>query len=396
MLKQSITTQAKAAAEAYKPIRRQIHAFPELSFEEVETTRLVREALMALGITIQELSVETGILGIIRGEKPGRGPTILLRADMDALPVQENTGLPYASRRENIAHACGHDGHVAMLLGAASLLQNNREAFSGVVKLLFQPGEEKGEGARRMIEAGALEAPPVDCALALHAWPYCSIGQLGVYEGAYMASSDVFEVEIQGEGGHGAYPHMLADSIQCAAAMVQALNTIISRKIDALEHAVLSIGTLHAGTAANIMPASARLSGTVRAQTPAVREKVEALIRSTCQGVAATFGCKVQIHYAHGPMPLYNSPGVVAQARESYGNLFGENTIVELPTSAMSSEDFSQILSQVPEGAFLRLGVTPPGERAHKLHSDTFAFDDDALLYGIALLTQFVLDKNRV
>lgn len=395
MPQSSIMAQAELAAEKYRPLRRRIHEYPELSFEEHETTRLVKEALVALGIATQELPVETGVLGIICGEKPGNGPVILLRADMDALPIQERTGLPYASKHANVSHACGHDGHVAMLLGAASLLNGMRDAFSGTVKLLFQPGEEKGEGAHRMVEAGILENPSVDCALGLHAWPYCTIGQLGLYDGAYMASSDIFEVEIQGEGGHGAYPHMVHDSIQCAAAMVQALNTIVSRRIDALEHAVLSIGTLQAGTAANIIPARASLSGTVRTQTPAVREAMAELIRSTCEGVAATFGCETRIHYAYGPAPLYNSPNTIMQARKSYCRLFREGAVVQLANSAMSSEDFSEILSRVPEGAFLRLGVTQPGESPHKLHSDTFAFHDDALPYGIALLTQFVLDKSN-
>jgi metal-dependent amidase/aminoacylase/carboxypeptidase family protein len=337
--------------ECLTKTRRHIHQHPELGFKEFETTSFVKKELESMGVELVPLKTETGVLGILRGEKKGSDVVTALRADMDALPIVEQTGLPYASRNEGVMHACGHDGHTAGLLGVAKLLSSMKDKFSGTVKLVFQPAEEVLGGAEGMVESGVLENPKVDTIIALHGWPSLEVGKIGVFSGPYMASADKFTVKIIGSGGHGAYPHTSADPVLAAAHAVVALQDIVSREIDALD----------------------RVQKTIE-------EKMDRIIK----GVTSTFGCKYELEYLYKVPMLVNDPEVINLVSEAANDVLGEGHVVQSDRPAMSSEDFSIFINNVAHGAFFR-----------KLHNDHFNFNDRVLPIGVAVLTQFVLLKNQ-
>ena len=249
----SVFEQAVQIKDHVTDIRRHIHKNPELPFEEFETSELIRRELEELGVEQVPINVPTGVLGIIRGSKQGANKVIALRADNDALPILENTGLSYASQNPGAMHACGHDGHTAVLLGVARLLSGMKDDFSGMVKLIFQPAEESIRGARAMVEAGVFKDPPVDIAVALHAWAAVETGKIGVFPGPYMASADKFTVTLKGKGAHGAYPHRSTDTVLAGAQGVVAFQNIVSREIDALDHVVISVCTFNGGNAFNVL-----------------------------------------------------------------------------------------------------------------------------------------------
>ncbi len=362
-------------------LRRQIHENPELSFEERETTELITSYLKSHGIEVLR-PTPTGAVGLIEGK---RGKTIALRADIDALPVKEETGLPYSSRREGIMHACGHDAHTAMLLVAARILQENREKLHGTVKLLFQPAEEKAAGALQLIKAGALEDPRPDAIMGIHVWPYSDAGSIGYTKGPAMASSDFFSVKIKGRGGHGAYPHNTIDPVNALVHTVSSLNSIVGRTVNPLDSVVLSVTTIHAGTAGNIIPEEATFGGTIRTLNEDTRKKIERLFKSIVTKVPESFGAKSEIDYKNTTKVVYNSPefvDFVASVMDKAG-IFKKRE--ELPPT-LGSEDFSFYLEKVPFGAFLRLGVRNEAIGAvHGLHSPKFTIDEEALPYGTAL-----------
>ena len=375
--------------------RRHIHQHPELGFKELETSSLVKKELESMGVEVAPLKTETGVLGILRGEKEGSDVVTALRADMDALPVVEQTGLPYASRNEGVMHACGHDGHTAGLLGVAKLLSSMRDRFSGTVKLVFQPAEEVLGGAEGMVESGVLENPKVDTIIALHGWPSLEVGKIGVFSGPYMASADKFTVKITGSGGHGAYPHISADPVLAAAHAVVALQDIVSREIDALDRVVISVCTLNGGKAFNVIPEEVRFSGTVRCLNESVQKTIKEKMDRIIKGIASTFGCKYELEYIYKVPMLVNDPEVIDLVIRAANNVLGEGHVVELYRPAMGSEDFSIFINNVAHGAFFRLGVSNPGEEKMKLHNDHFNFNDEVLPIGVAVLTQFVLLKNQ-
>jgi len=376
-------------------MRRQIHQHPELGFEEIETTALVRRELERMGVEVAHLAAETGVMGIIKGEKEGSDMVTALRADMDALPVVEQTGLSYASQNKGVMHACGHDGHTATLVGAAKLLSSMRDRFSGTVKLLFQPAEEALGGAKSMVEAGVLENPEVDTVVALHGWPGVETGRIGVFSGPYMASADKFTVKVVGKGGHGAYPHRLSDPVLPAAHAVVAFQDIVSREIDALDHVVISVCSLNGGKAFNVIPEEVVFIGTVRCQKERVRESIAGRMDRIMSGISTTFGCGYELDYVDGVPPLINDPDTIDLVVEAAKAALGEGYVVQLDRPAMSSEDFSIMINHVNHGAFFRLGLTDPGDDPKVLHNDHFDFNDEALPTGIAVLTQFVLLKNH-
>jgi metal-dependent amidase/aminoacylase/carboxypeptidase family protein len=335
-------------------MRRQIHQHPELGFEEFETTALVRRELERMGVEVAHLAAETGVMGIIKGEKDGSGMVTALRADMDALPVVEQTGLPYASQNKGVMHACGHDGHTATHVGVAKLLSSMRDRFSGTVKLLFQPAEEALGGAKSMVEAGVLENPVVDTVVALHGWPGVETGRI-----------------------------------------VVAFQDIVSREIDALDHVVISVCSLNGGKAFNVIPEETTFTGTVRCQKESVRESIAGRMDRIMSGISTTFGCSYELDYVDGVPPLINDPGTIDLVVEAAKVALGEGHVVQLDRPAMSSEDFSIMINHVNHGAFFRLGLTDPGDDPKVLHNDHFDFNDEALPTGIAVLTQFVLLKNH-
>ncbi len=387
----TILQQAQAEQEYLKLIRQHLHQNPEIGFEEMETTALIRRELEKIQVEISPISIPTGILGIIKGTKRGSGKVIALRADIDALPIQEQTGVPYASVRPGVMHACGHDGHTTVLLGVARLLSGMRDQFSGTVKLLFQPAEERLTGATSMIAAGALENPTPELILGLHGGTETPIGKVGVWSGPFMASADQFSVTITGAGGHAAYPHRNKDPLLAAAHAVVALQSLISREIDAVDKAVLSVCQFHAGTAFNITPNEAVINGSVRCHDPKVRASIPERIDRIVGGVVGGLNCSHKMDYIFGIPAVANDPAVMesftAAARETLGN----DNVVFLERPLMGSEDFAFFLEKIPTGGIFRLGVgNAPGR---VLHNQMFDFPDEAIPTGVAAMTTFVLKQ---
>ena len=391
-----IMQQALSIQDYLTKVRRHLHENPELGMEEVDTTLFIKQELTAMGIEIAPLDVKSGVLGILKGEKPGTNKVTALRADIDALPILEKTGRPWASKRPGIMHACGHDGHTTSLLGAAKILSGMRSQFSGVVKFIFQPGEETLLGAKSMVDAGVLENPPVDIIMALHAWPQLDVGKIGVWSGPYMASADKFTVKIFGGGGHGAYPHRSHDPLLAATYAVQTLNTIVSREIDAVDKVVISVCTIHGGTAFNIIPEEVVFSGTVRCHDEGVRQSIKSRMERIIRGVVDSFGCKYELNYMYGIPMVVNHPEVIEKIVIAVKQAVGEDAVIPLDRPVLGSEDFSIYLERVPYGAFIRLGVNPPGQTEQmRVHNDHFDFSDGALPIGAAIMTQFVLNQNQ-
>jgi amidohydrolase len=363
--------------------RRHLHMHPELSYAEVETAAFVRERLLALGLAPSEpMAGGTGLTCLIRGREDG--PTVALRADMDALPILEDSDAPYASTRPGVAHLCGHDGHTTMLLGAAALLAK-RPPARGNVKLLFHPAEEGGAGAARMIDDGAMEGPTVEAIYALHVDPRVPTGRTGVVVGPANAAADTIEIEVIGSGGHAAYPHLSVDAVSVAAQVVTALQHVVSRHTDPLLPLVLTIGTIHGGFASNVIAPSVTMQGTVRSFDPGLRERMPALIERVVQGVAAAHGATARVGYAFGYPATVNDAVLLPTFEAASAAVMGEGRNA-LMAPTMGAEDFSYYARLVP-GMIVRLGVRNE-ERGfvHPLHHPRFDLDEDALPLGAALL----------
>lgn len=377
-------------------IRRHIHQNPELGMKEYQTTALIRKELEEIGIEIVPIELDVGALGVLKGEKPGSGPVIGIRGDIDALPVQEKTGLPYASQVDGVMHACGHDAHAAILLGTAKLLSQVKDQFSGTVKFIFQPGEETLRGAKEYVKAGAFEhEPKIDTLLALHAWPWLEVGKVGYWHGSYHASGDAFTAKIIGSGGHGAYPHRSKDALLAACNAVGALQGILSRQIDAADRVALSVCTINGGQAFNVIPEEVTFSGTVRTHNEDVRRTIPGRMEKIIKGAADAFDCRYEFDYTFGIPQVVNNVDVNNEMIEAIKEALGEEYVEELPGPVMGSEDFSILLQQVPRGAFFRLGITKPGDEAISNHNDRFDFNDDAAPYGMAMFVQYVINQSR-
>ena len=388
---QDLFTHAENMKEGLAALRQRIHRNPELGFQERKTTALVKEELLSLGVEVLPLDLESGVVGLLRGGGSGPDTVTALRSDMDALPVTEKTGVAYASQTPGVMHACGHDGHVAALLGAARLLVGMKDQFSGVVKFLFQPAEELLTGAQTLIKAGCLEDPGVDRIVAVHGWPEIEVGKIGIYPGPYMASADRFEIRVRGAGGHGAYPHRAHDPVLAAAHTVVALQTIVSRETDPLDRAVLSVCTLEAGRAFNVIPDEAVLGGTVRCENERVRKAIQEKMVRVIRGAAAAFGCEGKLEWTGLVPPLVNDAEVSRMIADAAEAVLGPGHVEDLPKPTMGSEDFAVYLEHVAKGAFFRIGLGIPGREPMTLHNDHFDFNDDALPVGVAVLSGFVL-----
>jgi len=364
-------------AEELKPhlvaIRRELHMHPELSLEEFETTRRIRGWLEEAGLEVQTFGLATGLVADITGGAPG--PTVALRADIDALPVAEETGLPFASRVPGKMHACGHDFHTASMIGAALLLHRRRERLRGRVRMLFQPAEEVAAGARMMIRAGVLEG--VDAILGMHNKPDLPVGTVGIRTGALMASVDRFLIRVTGKGGHGAIPDAVVDPIVAASAIVGALQTVVSRNTSPLDSAVVSVCRFHAGATWNVIPDLAELEGTVRAFDAGVRRRLPEQIRRVAEGVAAGFGASAELVWMEGQHFVNNDPALadlMARAAEE----LGLRVVEASPTTA--GEDFSVYQEHVP-GCFIWMGTSGTEE----WHHPKFTLHEDALPLSAAL-----------
>ncbi|MDP8948714.1 MAG: M20 family metallopeptidase [Actinomycetota bacterium] len=364
-------------------LRRDIHREPELGFDTKKTAEKVLSALEGLPLDIQTGVAENGIVATLRGE--GDGPTVGLRADMDALPIHEETGLPFASEVEGKMHACGHDGHTSMLVGAAHALSGMRERLNGTIKFFFQPAEEGGGGGKVMVEEGV--ADDVSSVFALHLWPGLPFGTAATKAGPIMAAADSFEMTVRGSGGHGAMPHLTADAIAMSAQIVTALQTVVSREVDPVEPAVLTVGEIGAGSAFNIIPETARLGGTVRTLNEDLRRRMPERIEQIARGVTQGMRGDAELDYQFSYPVTMNDEGAARLALGVIGDLFGEENALELPNPSMGGEDFAFFLEKIP-GAFIWLGV---GD-VSGLHTPTFAFDEEILPQGSALLTALALE----
>jgi amidohydrolase len=366
--------------------RRHLHARPELAYQEHATAAFVRERLEFLGLhPSPPLAGGTGLTCLIAGDADG--PTVALRADMDALPIQEATGADYASTVPGVAHLCGHDAHTTMLLGAAALLARRRPE-RGHVKLLFQPAEEGGAGAARMIEDGALEAPTVSAIFGLHVDPNQSVGALSATPGPATAASDGLDIEVIGEGGHAARPHQAIDAIAVAAQVVVAIQQLVSRHTDPLQPLVITLGKIEGGFARNVIAPSVRLEGTVRSFDPALRERLPSLLERTVAGVTQAFGARHELTYRLGYPSLRNDAALIPTLSDVVGKLLGEDRLAAGGPS-MGGEDFAYYAERVP-GLMARLGVRNEARGlVHPLHHPRFDLDEDALPLGAAVLAGF-------
>ena len=368
-------------------LRRDIHREPELGFDTEKTAEKVLAALEGLPLDLETGVAKNGIVATLEGD--GDGPTVALRADMDALPILEDTGLPFGSETEGRMHACGHDGHTSMLVGAAQALSGMRGRLDGTVKFVFQPAEEGGGGGKVMVDEGV--ADDVSSIFALHLWPGLPFGKVATKAGPIMAAADAFEMAIKTSGGHGAMPHLASDAIAIAAQVVTALQTIVSREVDPVEPAVLTVGEIGAGTAFNIIPDKARIGGTVRTLDDDLRERIPARIEELARGIAKGMRGDVDLDYTFSYPVTVNDEAAASRALNVAEDLFGGESVLELPNPSMGGEDFAFFLEKVP-GAFIWLGV---GEDVSGLHTPKFAFDEEILSRGSALLAALAIEAGQ-
>jgi len=359
-------------------VRRKLHQYPELSGQETRTAAVIADFLRGIGIQCRTNVAGTGVIADIPGMAEVR--CVVLRADTDALPIQEETGLEFASAQDGVMHACGHDGHTAMLLGAAALLSGEGD-LPAPVRLIFQPAEEKGTGAQAMIQAGALEGAGM--IFGGHLDRHYHPGAIVVAEGAVNASSDNFTIEIVGQGAHGARPHESIDAVVVGSLMIMALQTIVSREVDPARPSVVSVGQFHAGTAPNVIAGQAKLEGTVRAQDPAVREQLLNSVRRIAESIAQLHGAKIRVAVQEGTPPLINTRDMANLARRAAVEAVGEANVLPLKTANMGAEDFSYYMEKIP-GAYVRFGGQVPGKEGFPAHSSKFDFDEEALAVGAA------------
>ncbi len=377
--------------------RRRLHQKPELGFKEKLTAEFIANKLQESGIEHQTGVAQTGIVAIIKGEKSplnnGRGnlaPTLAIRADMDALPIQELNEVPYRSQHDGLMHACGHDGHSAIALGTACYLQQNRHSFAGTVKIIFQPAEEGPGGAKPMIEAGVLKNPDVDAIIGLHLWNNLPLGTVGVRPGALMAAVESFDCTILGKGGHGAMPHQTVDSVVVSAQIINALQTIVARNVNPIDSAVVTIGELHAGTKRNVIADTARMSGTVRYFNPELSGFFKARIEQIISGICQSQGANYDLNYRS----LY--PAVINDAKMAELVRAVAEEVVETPLGVipecqtMGGEDMSFFLQAVPGCYFFLGSANPAKDLAYPHHHPRFDFDETALAMGVEIFVRCI------
>jgi len=366
--------------------RRDFHQYPELGFDEHRTSKIIGETLKEMGLAPK---MNVGKTGVTADLTFGTGPTIALRADMDALPMQETSGLDFSSKHDGVMHACGHDGHMAMLLGAAKVLTQNGDSFNGTVRFIFQPAEEGAGGARYMIEDGCLDG--VDEIYGIHVWNYQPVGEVGITDGPVLAAADMFEINIKGIGGHGAAPQGTVDAVVVSSHLVQALQTIVSRNTNPLESTVVTIGTINGGHNFNIIADEVTLSGTARAYTEENRNLIKTRMAEIIDGVAKTFGAEISFDYEDGYPPTINHTDPVNKVLKAAERVVGEKA--GLPYLSMGGEDFSYYLQKIP-GCFFFVGSAPNDQKLFETphHCSHFTMDERALLVGPSIYLNLVDD----
>lgn len=370
--------------------RRDFHRWPELSFREVHTAARIASELHAMGLEVQTCVAKTGVVGLLRGGIPG-GKTLLVRADIDALPLDEQNDVPYRSRNPGVMHACGHDAHMAMLLSAIRVLVEHRDSLPGNLKFVFQPAEEGPGGADLMIEEGVLSNPQVDAAIGFHIWNELPVGVVGLRPGALMASSDEFEIVIEGQGTHAADPHLGVDAVVVAAHVLTALQSIVSRQVSPLDSAVLSVGKIVSGSAHNVIAQTAQMSGTVRTFSEELRATMPQRISQLIEGVAMAFGATARLEYRYQYPVLVNSPEMTTLVRRAAERVIGHDRVVTA-AATMGAEDMAYFMREVP-GCYFLIGSANPAKGFDKPHHHPqFDIDEDALPVGVQVIVQAVLD----
>lgn len=379
---------AKAEEEYIIKTRRHLHAHPELSEQERETTRFIIDELSSLGIPVRTFSGITGCMAVIEGELPGK--TVMLRADIDALPITEPQDKPYCSGSTGVMHACGHDCHTSMLLGAARILWNMRSEIRGEIRLLFQMGEEIGRKSEEYVKRGALEG--VDAVFGMHVWPTVGAGRVSFDKGERMACSDRFTITVKGTAAHGSAPHQGNDAIVAAASVVMALQTIVSRRNDPLNALVISVGMMEGGTKENILCDQVRLVGTVRTFNREFRESAPERIGKVAECAAAALGCTTDLDYYFGPSPLINDNDALTElARAAAEKIVGKDALVASERT-LGAEDFSVYMEHIP-GVFGYLGIRNEKKGiTAPIHHPDFDVDESVLHIGAAIYAQFALD----
>ncbi len=375
-----------------RDLRRDLHQHPELGFQEYRTANIIARELNQLGLQAKTEVAETGVVGLLQGAQPG--PAVLLRFDMDALPIQEETGLDFASQVPGVMHACGHDGHVAVGLTAARLLAGVKDAFHGAVKFMFQPAEEGLGGAEKMIDAGVLENPRVDVALALHLWNERPVGWVAVVPGPFMAGGDFFSIRLKGSGGHGAMPDQTTDPIIAAAELISALQSVVSRNVSPLRAAVLSVTQVTAGSAFNVIPSEVEIRGTIRSFEIEVRDRVLLRFEQLVRGIAASFGCEVEIDVQQLTPAVFNNPTVTDWVEQAVLAAAPEVNL-DRTYRTMVSEDMAFVLQRVP-GCYLFAGS---GQSDANLnyghHHPRFTIDERVLPLAAGLICSAALEVLR-
>lgn len=368
--------------------RRDIHQNPELGFQEFRTADLIAKRLENLGLTVKTGVGKTGVTGVLTGS--GEGASIALRADMDALPMQETGDLPYKSLNNGVMHACGHDGHVAMLLGAAEILSAEKETLSGSITFIFQPAEEGDGGAQYMIKDGVLDG--IDEIYGIHLWNYQRYGTIGIKPGAILASADIFNLTLRGKGGHGAAPQGAQDTIVAAAHLITAFQTIVSRNTNPLESTVVSVGTIRGGHNFNIIADEVKLTGTTRAYEESNRLMIKERMREIISGIERTFGVTIELDYQDGYPPTINDEKITKHVIKSAGKIVGDKA--GYPFMSMGGEDFAYYGMRIP-ACFFFIGSAPDDDDLMSVphHCSHFNINEDALLVGTSALVQIVRDR---
>ena len=367
--------------------RRYFHKYPELSFKEHNTSKVIAEKLEEMGIEVLTGIAQTGLTGLIRGNNPGK--TIALRADMDALPIQETSEIEYRSVNDGVMHACGHDGHIAMLLGAAKAINQIKQKLNGNVKLIFQPAEEGLAGALHMINEGVID--DVEEIYGIHLWNYQKVGEIGVKDGPIMAAADMFEIEVIGKGGHGATPHGTVDAVIVASHIVNSLQTIVSRDTNPLESTVVTVGMINGGYNFNIIADKVILKGTTRSYTKENRELIKTRMNEIIAGTEKIFNAKIQLKYKDGYPPTVNNERCTKNVINAISKVIGESSYA--PYLSMGGEDFSYYLEKIP-GCFFFVGSSPLDSEPLSIphHCSHFDIDEKSLLIGASAFVKIIED----
>ncbi|BBO84670.1 peptidase M20 [Desulfosarcina ovata subsp. sediminis] len=370
--------------------RRDLHQIPEVGYTEKKTSAYVADYLKREGLAVTTGIARYGVVGLLDTGRPG--PTLLIRADMDALPITEETGLPFASRHPGVMHACGHDAHTAMALVAATALKELKDRFNGAVKFVFQPAEEGPGGAKPMIAAGVMENPHVDYALGCHVWPTIPEGTIGIRAGALMAAASRFKITITGKGGHGAHPHLCVDALETGCQVVGALQRIVSRKIDPVAPTVLTVGRFEAGSAFNVIPETARLWGTARTFDLATWQRWPEIIETVVKGVCESMGASHTVTYRAGYPPTVNDPEMAARMERVAATVVGKDRVI-VPEKSLGGEDMAYFLEKA-KGCFFCLGSGT--DAGMTIHNPRFDFNEEILLTGVEMYCRAALDLLRI